>query len=401
MSILFLDTFAGISGDMFLGLLVDLGVKPSDIESELAKLPVTGWTLSCRREVRQGIEGMRCKVTCAEQHHHRTWSEIDRMLTESALLPAVKELARSIFRRIGGAEAVVHGIALEKVHFHEVGALDSIVDVVGAASGLHFLGVKETICAPLPLSRGMVDTAHGPFPLPAPATLEILKGLPVCDGNSDRELVTPTGAAIAAEIGRVGALPEMVLERTGYGVGERHLPDRPNLLRGLLGRVDSDSGLQADRVTVLETHLDDANPEWLGALMDRLLEVGALDAAFSPLQTKKNRPGIRITVVGRPESAVGLARLLLRESSAIGVRRYETQRLKLRREAGTVPTPLGDAEVKLLYEGDELVRVTPEYESCRKLASESGRPLPDVYRIVERAADFLFEKGRSEKERSS
>jgi uncharacterized protein (TIGR00299 family) protein len=398
MRVLFLDTFSGISGDMFLGLLVDLGVKPSDIESELAKLPVTGWTLACRREVRQGIEGTRCEVTCAEQHHHRTWSDIDRMLEESALLPAVKERGRRIFRRIGEAEAVIHGVALEKVHFHEVGALDSIVDVVGAAAGLHFLGVTETICTPLPLSRGMVDTAHGPFPLPAPATLEILRGLPVCDGHSDRELVTPTGAAIAAEIGRIGALPEMVLEKAGYGVGERRLPDRPNLLRGLLGRVDSDSGLLTDRVTVLETHLDDANPELLGALMDRLLEKGALDAAFSPLQTKKNRPGVRVTVLARPDSAVGLSRLLLRESSAIGVRRYETQRLKLRREAGVVTTPLGKAEVKLLYEGDELVRVTPEYESCRKLAVECGRFLPEVYRIVERAADHLFEKSGPERD---
>ncbi|MEJ2699583.1 MAG: nickel pincer cofactor biosynthesis protein LarC [Desulfuromonadales bacterium] len=336
MSILLLDTFAGISGDMVLGLLVDLGVDPSAIKTELSKLPVAGWGLSCLREKRQGIEGTRCEVTCAEQHHHRTWDDIDRMLAESTLLEEVKDLARRIFRRIGEAEAKVHGVALESVHFHEVGALDSIVDVVGAAAGLHFLGVEETVCTPLPLSRGMIDTAHGPLPLPAPATLEILKGLPVREGNCDRELVTPTGAAIAAEICRFGPIPEMVLEKTGYGVGGRRLQDRPNLLRGLLGRANGESALQADRVTVLETHLDDANPEWLGALMDRLLEEGALDAAFSALQMKKNRPGVRVTVVARPEGAPALARVLLRESSAIGVRSYETRRLKLRRAADTV-----------------------------------------------------------------
>jgi uncharacterized protein (TIGR00299 family) protein len=398
MSILLLDTFAGISGDMVLGLLVDLGVDPSAIKTELSKLPVAGWGLSCLREKRQGIEGTRCEVTCAEQHHHRTWDDIDRMLAESTLLEEVKDLARRIFRRIGEAEAKVHGVALESVHFHEVGALDSIVDVVGAAAGLHFLGVEETVCTPLPLSRGMIDTAHGPLPLPAPATLEILKGLPVREGNCDRELVTPTGAAIAAEICRFGPIPEMVLEKTGYGVGGRRLQDRPNLLRGLLGRANGESALQADRVTVLETHLDDANPEWLGALMDRLLEEGALDAAISALQMKKNRPGVRVTVVARPEGAPALARVLLRESSAIGVRSYETRRLKLRRAADTVATPLGEAAIKLLFEGNELVRVTPEYESCRKLAAESGLPLPEVYRIVERAADRLFEKGGLEKE---
>ncbi len=227
MSLLFLDTFAGISGDMVLGLLVDLGADPAAIEAELSKLPVTGWTLSCRREKRQGIEGMRCEVTCAEQHHHRTWADIDGMLAASALTAEVKDRARHIFRRIGEAEAKMHGIALESVHFHEVGALDSIVDVVGAAAGLHFLGVEETVCTPLPLSRGMVDTAHGPLPLPAPATLEILKGLPVREGHCDRELVTPTGAAIAAEIARFGSLPEMVPEKTGYGVGGRRLRTAP------------------------------------------------------------------------------------------------------------------------------------------------------------------------------
>jgi hypothetical protein len=389
MTTLYLDTFSGISGDMFLGLLVDLGVDPAAIEAGLQKLPVTGWRLECRREKRQGIEGTRIEVICAEEKHHRTWADIDRMLVASGLQPPVRELARRIFRRIGEAEARVHGVPLEKVHFHEVGALDSIVDVAGAAAGLHQLGVGEVVCSPLPLARGMIATAHGAYPLPAPATVAILQGYPVTDGHSEFELVTPTGAAIAAEIAVFGPLPAMTLARVGYGVGGRQLPDRPNLLRGMLGEPATTA--EIDRVAVLETHLDDANPEWLGTLMERLLAAGALDVGYGPLQMKKNRPGLRVTVVAPPEQASALASLLLRESSAIGVRCHETLRYKLRREERTVATPLGEARVKLLFDGEELVRITPEHDSCRGLAEKSGRPLPEVYRVAERAADELFE----------
>lgn len=392
MRVLYLDPFAGLSGDMFLGLLVDLGVSLAAVEEELRKLPVSGWRIEARREQRTGIEGTRAAVTCTEQAHHRTWRDIDRMLAQSALLPTVRDLARRIFRRIGVAEAKVHGVDLEQVHFHEVGALDSIVDVTGAAAGLHLLRPDRVICAPLPLSRGMVQTAHGTFPLPAPATVEILKGFPVVDGASQVELVTPTGAAIAAEIASCGPLPAMTVTAVGYGVGERRLADRPNLLRGLLGERAEEPAGECDRVTVLETHLDDANPEWLGALLDLLLTAGALDAAYGPLQMKKNRPAVRVTVVAPPERAESLTRLLLRESSAIGVRRYETARRKLRREPRLVDTPLGQAQVKLLFDGEELVRITPEFESCRALAEKSGRALPEVYRLVERASDALFPK---------
>ncbi len=390
MTTLYLDTFSGISGDMVLGLLVDLGVSLESIESQLRALPVEGYRLACRREQRSGIEGTRIEVLCEEQHHHRTWADIDRMLAESSLAAAVRELSRRIFRRIGAAEAKVHGIAMEKVHFHEVGAVDSIVDVVGAAAGLQLLGAEQVVCGALPMSRGTIRTAHGAYPLPAPATLEILRGCPLSDGDSDRELVTPTGAAIAAEVATFGPWPEMVLEQVGYGVGGWQLEDRPNLLRGLLGQAVQGAAGETDRVSVLETHLDDANPEWLGALLDRLLAAGALDAACAPLQMKKNRPGVRITIVALPASAPALARLLLRESSAIGVRCYETRRFKLRRESRTVLTPLGEAAVKLLFEGEQLIRVSAEYESCRQLAEASGLPLPEVYRIVERAADDSF-----------
>ncbi|OHB33779.1 MAG: TIGR00299 family protein [Desulfuromonadaceae bacterium GWC2_58_13] len=388
MKILYLDTFSGISGDMMLGLLADLGVSLDTIAAELDKLPVTGYSLAGSREIRRGIEGARVRVAIAEQHHHRTWASIDRMLEESPLSPAVKTRARRIFHRVGEAEATVHGCPIETVHFHEVGAVDSIIDIVGAAIGLELLDLDRIVCAPLPMSHGSIQCAHGAIPLPAPATLEILRGLPVVDGRCDKELVTPTGAAIAAEIAEFGSMPEMTIARIGYGVGSRDLADRPNLLRGILGTTPETESMETDLVTVLESHLDDSTPEILGYLMERLFAAGALDVGYSPLQMKKNRPGVRLTLVCPLHLAEALGRLLLRESSAIGVRRYETQRLKLRRERATVSTPLGEATVKLIYEGEHLLRITPEFDSCRHLAQQSGTPLPEVYRLVERAAEI-------------
>lgn len=397
MSSLYLDPFSGVSGDMLLGLLVDLGLDPQELSAALDHLDLAGWRLEVRREQRRGLAGTRVLVHCEEQHHHRTWVDIDRLLAATTLETPVKELARRIFRRLGEAEARVHGVSIETVHFHEVGALDSIVDIVGAAFGLTRLGLDQVVCAPLPLGHGLVDTAHGRYPLPAPATAELLRGAPVTAGDCARELVTPTGAAVIAEVARFGPLPEMTLERIGYGVGSRDLPDRPNLLRGLLGNAGG-QGLEQDEVSVLETHLDDSNPEWLGALLDQLLAAGALDAALAPLQMKKNRPGLRLTVVAPPGLEEPLARLVLHHSSAIGLRLRRERRLKLRREAATVTTPLGPARVKLLYDGGRLLRVSPEFESCRELAAASGRPLPEIYHLVERAADRFFASAPSAKD---
>lgn len=390
MKTLYLDAFSGISGDMVLGLLFDLGVPPEIVTSELRKLPLQGWEITPQRERRRGIAGCRALVTTQEEHHHRTWADIDRMLAEAPLVPEVAALARRIFRRLGVAEAKVHGVPLEEVHFHEVGALDSIVDIVGAAAGLRHLGPGRVICSPLPLAHGMVATAHGHYPLPAPATIELLRDCPVVDGASTLELVTPTGAAIVVEIAAFGPLPALTVERIGYGVGSRDLLDRPNMLRGILGEAAASGGLERDSVTLLETHIDDSTPEVLGHLMERLLASGALDVAYAPLQMKKNRPGVRLTVVAEPQQAEALARLVLRESSAIGVRFSTCSRLKLRREQATVATELGEVAVKLIYEGEELLRITPEYESCRTLAAASGRPLPEVLRMVERAAGEKF-----------
>jgi len=386
MRTLYLDCFSGISGDMFLGLLLDLGLSRNHLEQQLAKLPVTGFLLQLSREKRQGIEGCRLRVDCADTHHHRSWSQIDRMLAESQLEKAISDLARRFFRRLGEAEAKVHGVAIDQVHFHEVGALDAIVDLTGAAIGLQLLGIEKLLCAPLPLSRGMVQSAHGALPLPAPATLELLQGIPIVDSGCGKELVTPTGASIVAELAEFGPLPALTVDRIGYGVGSWQLEDRPNLLRGILGEQTSTRQKQHDQVQLLESHIDDSTPEQLGNLLERLLDAGALDVGYSPLQMKKNRPGVRLSVVCEPEQAEILSKLILHQSSAIGVRSSRCERYKLARRSAEVETPLGPARVKLLYDGEQFLRLSAEYQDCRQLSLANDLPLADIYRLVETEA---------------
>ncbi|SDZ79651.1 hypothetical protein SAMN05660420_00353 [Desulfuromusa kysingii] len=385
MKTLYLDCFSGISGDMFLGLLLDLGVEQQALEQELAKLPISGYKLDVGREQRHGIEGIRLQVGCEETHHHRSWSTIDAMLAESNLQTSVKQLARNFFRRLGEAEAQVHGIDIDRVHFHEVGAVDAIVDLVGSAIGLHLLGVTKVLCSPLPLSRGMSHCAHGALPLPAPATLEILQGKPVYDSHIEKELVTPTGATIAAELAEFGPLPTFSPEKTGYGVGGWELEDRPNLLRGILFEDHVASNV-TDKVQILESNIDDSTPEQLGNLMELLLSAGALDVGYLPLQMKKNRPGQLLTVICRPQQATQLATLIMRESSAIGVRSSDCHRYCLNRRSKKVMTELGTAQVKLVYEGSQFLRLSPEYDDCLRLSRESGQSLQQIYRQVETAA---------------
>ncbi len=385
MKTLYLDTFSGISGDMFLGLLLDLGVQQQQLETELAELPITGYNLDAKREQRHGIDGCRVQVHCEETHHHRSWNTIDTMLTESKLEPAVKATARKFFLRLGTAEAKVHGIDIDRVHFHEVGAVDAIVDLVGAAIGLHILKIDQLRCSPLPLSRGMSHCAHGALPLPAPATLEILQGKPVYDSNSDKELVTPTGATIVAELAVFGSFPTQPLGTTGYGVGGWELEDRPNLLRGILYE-DTPAIQTDDQIQLLESHIDDSTPEQLGHLLELLFSANVLDAGYVPLQMKKNRPGNLLKVVCRSTQASTIATLIMRESSAIGVRSTNCERYTIDRRIETVTTPLGCARVKLISADNEFLRLTPEFDDCQKLAQQSRQTLQQVYRQVETAA---------------
>ncbi len=392
--ILYLDTFSGISGDMFLGLLIDLGVSLDDIRRSLETLNLAGWEISTRREKRRGIEGSRVVIAIQEQHHHRTWGDIRILIEKSRLEPDIRECALKIFQCIARAEAKIHGVTEDQVHFHEVGSVDSIIDIVGSAVGLFLLGNPEIVSTPLPFSTGTVRCAHGNYPLPAPATLEILQGLPLVDSGLSHELVTPTGAAIAATLATFCPFPDMTIEKTGYGVGSRDISEQPNLLRGILGRRAA-PGLEKDHVAVLETNLDDSSAEWLGALMERLFESGALDVSFAPVQMKKNRPGVKITVISEPWNAQNLSRLIMRETSAIGVRRHNAERLKLHRENHIFASSLGEVSLKLVFEGEDILRISPEYECCRRIARQKDIPLPEVYRLINQEAEQRFRPSKS------
>ncbi|TYO97501.1 hypothetical protein EDC39_11041 [Geothermobacter ehrlichii] len=389
MKTLYLDTFSGIAGDMLLGLMVDLGFEADRLRGDLAALGLDGWTLHVRREKRLGIGGTRVEVRVEKEQPHRSWNRIDRMLADAPLPAAARKQARTIFRLLGETEAKIHGVPLDAIHFHEVGAVDAIIDIVGCCLALQQLGIERLVCSPLPLSRGFVDTEHGRMPLPAPATAALLENVPVVAADCDHELVTPTGAAIVKALAEFAPLPAMRLERTGYGVGGRELADRPNLLRGLLGEETS-SGLECDRVTVIESHIDDASPEWLGYLQELLFEHGALDVAFAPLQMKKNRPGAGIILVAPEAEGERLAALLLRQGTSSGVRWRTERRWKLPREIRTVATPFGEVRVKLFQVDRTTRRLSPEFEDCRRIARQTGLPLAEVYRQVECAAEKLL-----------
>ncbi len=307
MKLLYLDCFAGTSGDMFLGALLDLGVSEDTLRRELEKLHLPGYRISSRHVTKQNISATKFDVAVIEDasvrtpspmlhavvHEHRGYSEIAAIIDKSGLSQRVKDRAVAVFRRIGEAEAKIHGIPLEKIHFHEIGAVDSIVDIVGACIAVELLGVDEIQASPPRLGSGFVETAHGRFPVPAPATLELLKGIPVQSSNEPVELVTPTGAALLAEFcARFGPMPAMSIEKIGYGAGMRDLEKTPNVLRAVLGETSAAASTadEADAVAVIETNIDDMNPQLFGDVMERLLAAGALDVFLTPVQMKKNRP---------------------------------------------------------------------------------------------------------------
>jgi uncharacterized protein (TIGR00299 family) protein len=380
MKVLYFDCFAGIAGDMTVAALLELGLPIETLREGLALLPLSGYTLASSRVERHSIAGTSFQVTLTgEDQPHRHYSGIAAMIEQAPLKPRVKDLAQRIFRRLAEAEASVHNVSLERVHFHEVGAIDSIVDIVGTAIGLDYLGVEQIYASALPFGRGFVQTAHGRLPVPAPATAWLLQGIPLAGDIGEGERVTPTGAAIIAALAQgFGAPPAMTPECIGYGAGEKDFPELPNLLRLVLGHTAEASRHQ--EVLVIETHVDDMNPEIFGFVMERLLEAGALDVAFGPLQMKKNRPATRLTVVADKGDLQKLSGIILAETTAIGLRYYPVQRITLARSSEERQSSLGPVQVKVLEGG----RVTPEFESCREIAITRGLPLIEVYRTVER-----------------
>ena len=379
---LHLDCPSGISGDMFCAALLELGAPLVLFQESILSLSLPEKVhLKTEKTVRGGLAGTRFIVEESGHHHHhdhghhhgRNWAEIRDLLKKSKLAPAVRDSALAMFQRIAEAEAKLHGVPVETVHFHEVGAVDSIVDLVCAAAGIHHLKVTE-VTASVPVDgTGTIQCAHGKFPLPAPATAEILRGIPIRQLDVPHELTTPTGAAILVHFAKkFGILDSFSAEKIGYGLGTRDLPDRPNVLRAFLGKSDPAGGAKTDTVVEIRTHLDDITGEHLAHAIDRLMAEGALDAAASTLVMKKGRPGHLLTVLALPADAEKLASIVLRETTAFGLRMERVERRTLRREQKTVQTAHGPVRVKLGYLGDQLVQIHPEDGDCRRLATAAG-----------------------------
>lgn len=398
MRTLYLDCFSGISGDMTVGALRDLGVEEKVFHDALAALDL-GREFQARfsRGSRQNVAGCKFDVDAqivfstkpaagANLHqphghaHGRSFREIRELIEKSSLSDFVKDRAIAVFQRIAEAEGKIHGLPPAEVGFHEVGAIDSIADIVAACAGIEALKVEQVRASHLTEGTGWIDCDHGKFPLPAPATLEILAGIPLRQIDEPLEFITPTGAALLAEFASAfGPLPEMKIEKIGYGLGTRDTRPRPNVLRAVLGECTGTPEAEVDEVTQIETNLDDMTPELAGAAMERLFGAGALDVFYTPAQMKKNRPGFVLTVLCVPEKAAELARIILAETSAFGVRMHRTERMKLRREFRDVDTPYGSVRIKLGFLGDELVQAAPEYESCREAAQRAGVSVRDVH----------------------
>ncbi len=388
--VLHLDCFSGIAGNMFLAALLDLGLSRRDLEKDLAGLGVEH-RLRVRRVTRGPLSARHLDVRVPKSRRHgRSYAEIQRLLKKARLAAEVRERALAIFEAMGRAEARVHGQPIEKVHFHEVGAVDAIVDVTGAAIGLSRLGIERVTASPVGLGHGgTVETEHGRLPLPAPATLELLRGIPTVPAHVDWETVTPTGAAILRTVvDDYCGLPAMTITSIGHGAGEDRRGPMPNVLRAVLGRG---GGSRSDRIVTLETNLDDLVPEHFDYMMERLLEAGALDVSLQHLQMKKNRPGFLVRVLARPSDRIALAAVLFAESTTAGVRTTDSDRLLLEREQRRVVTPYGRLGVKLIFNGDGRALVTAEYDDCKRAAKRSGAPLRDVVRAAEEAGRALVE----------
>lgn len=389
MRIAHFDPVTGASGDMILGALVDAGASLEAIRERLATLPLPSLSIEAGEIRHRGLRCTRLNVRIPEEHHHRHLPDVVRVIRSGTLPPAVMEGALRVFQRLAEAEARVHGIDVGMVHFHEVGALDAIVDVVGTLLALEQLQVRRVTFSALRVGTGEVDTAHGRLPVPVPAVLELTKGLPVVRTDIPGEILTPTGAALLVTLGRPMNDRAFVTESVGVACGSRELPGRPNLLRVSIGtwadpeRETPEIPWEHDEVVILETNLDDLTPEMLPAVLEETLAAGALDAFVTPVLMKKGRPGYLLTASAEPSRAESVAAALFRETTTFGVRRHVCPRWKLAREIREVDSPWGKVRVKVGDLGGGRLRVAPEYEACRAVADRTGTPLVEVYRNLE------------------
>ena len=391
MTVLYFDCFSGASGDMILGALLDAGLPIDDLRRALGSLAIDRETVWTERVIRAGISATKFYVRGEapplpradghEQEHrhaaHHTLAEISNLIDGSALSTTAKNRAKAIFGRLAEAEAAVHETPIEKVHLHEVGALDSVIDIVGTVYALECLGPNRIVASPLNVGGGSVRSAHGLYPVPAPATIRLLQGAPIYSGPQTTELVTPTGALlVTAYADSFGPVPPMRLQRVGYGAGTRDCHDAPNVLRVMIG--ESDTTAPSRRVVVIEADIDDMNPQIFGILIDRLLAEGALDVYYTSIQMKKNRPGTLLSIIAPPGAREQLTATVFRETTTIGVRYREMERECLDRETLTVETPFGPVGIKIARLNGEIMNTSPEFDDCARVAAASGRPVKDV-----------------------
>lgn len=387
--IAYFDCLAGASGDMILGALLDAGVPEADLRRGLEALDLPGFQIHSRTVQKNGLKAIKVDILVEDETTERTLPQILNILAASKLPEEVRTQAAAICRRLGEVEAGIHGQPLESVHLHELGGLDTIVDIVGALIGLRILQIEQIFASPLPLGRGFTRTAHGPLPLPAPAVLALLEGVPVRGSELEFELVTPTGAVLLTSLASsFGLIPAMKLIATGYGAGGRDLPI-PNVLRLLIGEQDDSPAATVETLALLETNLDDLNPQAYELLMERLFQAGALDVFLQPIQMKKNRPGTLVAVLCRPQIADSLSAILFRETTTLGVRKQLVERLSLQREIRVVETSYGRVRVKFAAMGPGQVKYMPEYEDCRELATRYAVPFYQVSLAAEIAAERI------------
>jgi len=386
--VLYIDCFSGISGDMMVGALVDAGASPEWIESELGKLDVSGYRLEWLTVMKEGISATKFNVIITDEvtpnhHHHRHYSDIVNLIDRSNLSAGVKERSKQIFAPIAESEAKIHNKLVADVHFHEVGAVDSIVDIVATAIALEALGIEKVITSAVPLGSGTVWCAHGIYPVPAPATLDIMKNVPIAHSDLAYELTTPTGAGIVvSQSDAYGTIPAMKIASIGYGAGTRDIPKRPNVLRVMIGEestVGNDSKEKQEMITVLECQLDDMTGEAFGFVMSKLLNQGALDVYYTPVYMKKNRPGILITVLSSENNEECLSDVLLSETTTLGVRKSTWSRKILERKIVTVETPYGEIRLKQAFKDGLLIREIPEYEDVIDAALKHNKSFYEVY----------------------
>ncbi len=388
MRIGYFDCFCGASGDMILGALLASGLSEDELRIDLGALPVDGWELAIRKIDKKGFAATKVDVAVTAPQPHRHLRDIAELIDHARLPPSIKSRSMRIFERLAEAEAAVHGTTPDKIHFHEVGAVDAIVDVVGAVAGIHRLGLERIVCSPIPTGSGTVRCEHGTLPVPAPATVALLVGVPLAACDEPGELTTPTGAAVLTTLADAcGPIPPMRIVRAGFGAGSREGRHRPNLLRMLVGESLDPSHAGApeeDEVIVLEANLDDTTGEQVGHAFDALFDAGALDVFATPVTMKKNRPGVQLSVIVAEPEAADCEDVLFRETTTFGVRRHRCKRRKLARESESVHTRFGAIRLKIGRRGGRAVIASPEYDDCARASRESGVALRDVMFEAER-----------------